>query len=76
MEMKWHFGKPDNPGELKFRTGTLLSKDIDGQRVKRHHFTRRELRGLYGLSFGDQFIGFMKFGKWGFENSPAPPYER
>lgn len=63
--MKLFWGKPANPGELRFHTSTLLTKD--GQQGKLH-FNRHEISGLYGVQVGKSFIGIIRVGQWGFSN--------
>lgn len=72
--MKLYWGEPKNPGELKFHTGTLLSKDQDGVRMGRKQFSRMEVTGLYGLSFGMRFVGVMTFVGRGLENGKSEPW--
>lgn len=72
--MLTHWGAPRNPGELKFHTGTLLSKDVGGTRMGRRQFSRAEVAGLYGISFGKLYIGVMLFGKRGWDTEEAKPW--
>lgn len=74
--MKWHWGKPENPGQIRFHTGTLLYRETPGeQRMAKKQFTVREIEGLFGVSFGDTFIGVQTFGKSGWDNARPEPWK-
>lgn len=63
MASRWFWGAPANPGEMRFHTGTLLTKD-GGE--GRKHFNRHEIVGLYGVQIGRSFVGLVRVGRWGF----------
>lgn len=64
--MRFHWGIPANPGEFRFHTGTLLSKPA-GQpvRMATKQFTRTEIVGMYGVSYGKFFLGWIRLGQVG-----------
>lgn len=63
--VKWFWGAPANPGEMRFHVSTLLTKD---GRADRLHFNRHEISGLYGIQIGNSFIGCIRVRRWGFSN--------
>lgn len=63
--MKLFWGKPANPGEMRFHISTLLTKD---GKHDRKHFNRHEITGLFGIQIGQSFIGRVRIGQWGFSN--------
>lgn len=65
----FYWGKPANPGKMRFHTGTLCSKIVDGERSEQKHFAKHEIIGLYGCQIGKSFIGRIALGQWGVERS-------
>lgn len=73
--MPLHWGKPSNPGEFRFHTGTLLSKPADGKRTATKQYSLTEIVGLYGFSRRGLFLGWVKLGQRGFMSAPPEPYK-
>lgn len=62
--VKLFWGPPDNPGMMRFHTGTLMRKD-NSEGTK--HYTTHEIIGLYGVQVGKSFFGRVALGQWGME---------
>ncbi|MBP0440638.1 hypothetical protein [Tianweitania sediminis] len=72
--IKLFWGAPANPGQMRFHTGTLLSKPIgETRRMARKHFATNEITALYGLQVGKSFVGRIAMGRRGFENGAYEP---
>jgi hypothetical protein len=72
---KLYWGAPANPGQMKFHTGTLLSKPTGQPRMAVKQFVTHRVLGLFGLQIGKSFIGRISLGEWGGESSQPEPWE-
>lgn len=67
--IKFFWGAPRNTGDMRFHTGTLLSKPHAQPVRTQKHYSKHEIIGLYGVQIGKSFVGRIALGQWGFEYS-------
>lgn len=76
--LKFFWGPPSNPGQMRFYTGSLLTKPKAGPRQQQRQHATHEITGLYGAQVGKSFLGRIKLGEWSVERDAwidAPEFD-